>query len=82
LGRGGFLGGHGFEAIYDGSEPARAGIVCVTVAYRLGVFGFLEMEPLLGPEYAGSANNALRDLIRSLEWVQHTWRRLAAIRRG
>jgi para-nitrobenzyl esterase len=67
---GGFLGGHSFETIYDGSELARAGIVCVTVAYRLGVFGFLDMEALLGPSYAGSANNGLRDLIRSLEWVQ------------
>jgi len=67
---GGFVGGHAFEAIYDGSEFARAGIVCVTVAYRLGVFGFLDIEPLLGAEYVGSANNALRDLMFALEWVR------------
>ncbi|HEY1808361.1 MAG TPA: carboxylesterase family protein [Acidobacteriaceae bacterium] len=67
---GGFVGGHAFEAIYDGSEFARAGIVCITVAYRLGVFGFLDVEPLLGAEYAGSANNALRDLMVALEWVR------------
>ncbi len=67
---GGFTGGHAFEPVYDGSEFARQGIVCVTVAYRLGVLGFLDVEPVLGASYAGSANNALRDLITSLEWVQ------------
>jgi para-nitrobenzyl esterase len=67
---GGFTGGHAFEPMYDGSMLAKAGIVCVSVAYRLGVFGFLDLEPLLGAEYAGSANNALRDLIAALEWTQ------------
>jgi para-nitrobenzyl esterase len=67
---GGFIGGHAFEPMYDGAEFAREGIVCVTVAYRLGVFGFLDFESLLGAEYAGSANNALHDLIAALAWVQ------------
>jgi len=67
---GGFTGGHAFEPVYDGAQFAREGIVCITVAYRLGVFGFLDLEPLLGSEYAGTANNALRDLIASLEWVR------------
>jgi para-nitrobenzyl esterase len=67
---GGFTGGNSFAPIFDGTEFAKAGVVVVTVAYRLGMFGFLEMEPLLGAEYAGSANNALRDLICALEWVR------------
>ncbi len=67
---GGFTGGHSFEPMFDGTALAQQGIVCVTVAYRLGVFGFLDMEPLLGADYAGSANNALRDLIAALEWIQ------------
>lgn len=67
---GGFTGGSSFDPVLDGTEFARQGIVCVTVAYRLGVFGFLDMEPLLGATYAGSANNALRDLIVALEWVR------------
>ncbi len=67
---GGFTGGHAFEPVYDGSEFAREGIVCVTVAYRLGVLGFLDVSPLLGIEFTGSANNALRDLIASLEWIK------------
>ncbi|MGA7157145.1 MAG: carboxylesterase family protein [Acidobacteriaceae bacterium] len=67
---GGFTGGSSFAPVFDGTEFAKAGVVVVTVAYRLGVFGFLEMGPLLGAEYAGSANNALRDLICALEWVR------------
>ena len=67
---GGFTGGRSFDPLQDGAKFAREGIVCVTVAYRLGVFGFLDMEPLLGAEYAGSANNAVRDLIAALEWVK------------
>lgn len=66
---GGFTGGHSFEPVYDGGKFARQGIVCVTLAYRLGVFGFLDVESILGPEYAGSANNALRDVMAALQWV-------------
>lgn len=67
---GGFTGGSSFAPIFDGTEFARAGVIVVTVAYRLGVMGFLEMEPLLGATYAGSENNALRDLICALRWVK------------
>lgn len=55
---------------YDGNAFARSGIVCVTVAYRLGVFGFLELGSVLGADYAGSSNNALRDIEAALQWVQ------------
>lgn len=67
---GGFTGGHAFESMYDGVEMTKEGILCISVDYRLGVFGFLDLEPLLGAEYAGSANNALRDLIAALDWIQ------------
>jgi para-nitrobenzyl esterase len=67
---GGFTGGASFAPIFDGLQFAQSGIIVVTVAYRLGVFGFLDLEPLLGPSYSGSANNGLRDLICSLEWVR------------
>jgi para-nitrobenzyl esterase len=71
---GGYIGGQAFAPIYDGSEFARQGIVCVTIPYRLGVFGFLDVGPLLNSktasDYSGSANNGLRDLIASLEWLQ------------
>lgn len=54
--------------VYDGSAFARAGIVCVTVGYRLGAFGFLECGPLF-PARAGSGNNALLDIMAALRWV-------------
>ena len=67
---GGFTGGYSFAPMFYGTELAQAGIILVTVAYRLGVFGFLDVEPLLGASYAGSANNGVRDLIEALTWVQ------------
>ncbi len=67
---GGFTGGHAFESMYDGMAMTREGVICISIAYRLGVFGFLDLEPLLGAEYAGSANNGLRDLMAALSWIQ------------
>ncbi|MGO9340833.1 MAG: carboxylesterase/lipase family protein [Terracidiphilus sp.] len=67
---GGFTSGHAFESMYDGMEMSKEGVICISVAYRLGVFGFLDFEPLLGTEYAGSANNGLRDLMAALDWIQ------------
>lgn len=55
---------------YEGSHFARKGCVCVTVGYRLGALGFLELGELLGPTYQGSGNNAIRDLLMALQWVQ------------
>jgi para-nitrobenzyl esterase len=67
---GGFTGGRSSDPLSDGSSFAREGIVCVTIAYRLGVLGFLDVGALLGEEYSGSANNGLRDVMAALQWVQ------------
>jgi para-nitrobenzyl esterase len=81
---GGYTAGHAFETLFNGNEFANQGIICITVAYRLGIFGFLNFGPLFdvssndphggvsrfGAPYAGSANNALLDLIVALEWIQ------------
>jgi para-nitrobenzyl esterase len=67
---GGFTDGHAFEPMYDGTDFAREGILSISVEYRLGVFGFLDCEPLLGQDYAGTANNGLHDLMTALSWIQ------------
>jgi para-nitrobenzyl esterase len=53
----------------SGASFAREGIVVVTVAYRLGTFGFMEFGEVLGPEYADSGDNGIRDLETALRWV-------------
>lgn len=57
------------QPIYDGSAFARSGVVCVTIGYRVGALGFLELGELLGESYRGSGNNALRDQVLGLQWV-------------
>jgi para-nitrobenzyl esterase len=65
---GGFSAGSANE--YDGRVLSRQGdVVVVTINYRLGAFGFLDLAPL-GPDFAGSASNGYRDMILALEWVQ------------
>lgn len=66
---GGFTAGRAHDPMFDGALLASEGIVCVTVAYRLGVLGFLDVEPLLGAGYESTANNGLRDLICALGWL-------------
>jgi para-nitrobenzyl esterase len=51
---------------FDASAYARAGVVVVTVAYRLGVLGMLHL-----PGVADS-NLSLRDQVAALEWVRNT----------
>lgn len=64
------VSGASSQPIYDGRHFARSGVVCVTLNYRLGVFGFLELGDVLGARYRGSGNNALRDQLLALRWVR------------
>jgi para-nitrobenzyl esterase len=57
-------GGWSYEPNYHGSALAERGVVVVTVAYRLGVFGWLS-HPDMTIQNAG-----LHDLIVALEWVK------------
>lgn len=68
---GGFTSGTGGDDIYADSSFARNGdVVVITVNYRLGVFGFLDVSQWLGEPYQASGNNGLLDLIQALRWVQ------------
>ena len=67
---GGNVAGSSRMRVFDGSRLARHGIVCVTISYRVGVFGFLDLGQQLGGAYAGSGNNGLTDIVAALRWVR------------
>ena len=52
-----------------GSFATRGDIVTVSINYRLGALGFLDLTHL-GPEYATSGVNGLLDQITALRWVR------------
>ncbi|MFF7651571.1 carboxylesterase/lipase family protein [Streptomyces sp. NPDC007983] len=63
---GGFMSGSG--DLYDGSLLARTNnIVVVTINYRLGVFGFLDLP---GLSERGAGNYGLLDQQAALRWTQ------------
>jgi para-nitrobenzyl esterase len=53
----------------DGVALARQGLLVVSVAYRLGAFGFLHLGDLLGHPFAGSGAVGLADQLHALRWV-------------
>ncbi len=68
---GGFSIGSGSWPVYDGAALARRGdVVVVTVNHRLGIYGYLHLGELAGPEYASSGNAGMLDLVAALEWVR------------
>jgi para-nitrobenzyl esterase len=67
---GGFTGGATSEATYDGMHFAQQGVVLVSAAYRLGVFGFLAHPDLDRESGRGSGNYGLLDMIAALRWVR------------
>ena len=67
---GAFVVGSASEPIYDGSKlAARGDAVVVSLNYRLGMLGWLELGGL-DPAYRGSGNDGLRDQVAALRWVQ------------
>lgn len=68
---GGFVAGAPAEQLYHGEWLAKKGVVVVSVAYRLGLFGFL-VHPELTAESDKhvSGNYGLLDMIAALQWVQ------------
>lgn len=66
---GGFEMGSGSSPIYDGTRFARDGVVFVSINYRLGSLGFLDLTSV-DPTEAGSGNVGLLDQVAALEWVR------------
>lgn len=56
---------------YHGDRLAKNGdVVFVSINYRLGVFGFLDVSVLGGEEYSGSHSHGLIDQLQALRWVR------------
>jgi para-nitrobenzyl esterase len=67
---GGFVGGMTSVPAYDGTRLAEKGVVLVSVAYRIGAFGFLAHPDLSRESGKGSGNYGLQDMIAGLRWVK------------
>ena len=67
---GGFSGGSTSTPMYDGMGFAKKGVVLVSVAYRVGPFGFLAHPELSRESGKGSGNYGLEDMIAGLKWVK------------
>jgi para-nitrobenzyl esterase len=68
---GGYVVGSGGNVRYDGSNLARKrDVVVVTINHRLNAFGFLDVSSIGGPDYAGSGNIGMLDIVAALEWVR------------
>jgi para-nitrobenzyl esterase len=67
---GGWSNGGTVDSWYDATRLAAAtDLVVVTVNYRLGPLGFLDLSVLGGEPYAGSGNLGLLDQQLALAWV-------------
>jgi para-nitrobenzyl esterase len=65
---GAYLLGSGSQPLYDASNLVGGGdLVVVTINYRIGALGFLDLTSV-APE--ADANPALRDVLLALQWVQ------------
>lgn len=67
---GGYAQGSSADASYNGTAFAEAGIVLVTINYRLNALGWLATQETLD-QYGTTGNWGLLDQIKALEWVQN-----------
>ncbi len=68
---GAFVMGSGSTALYSGRRLAHRGdVVVVTLNYRLGALGGLNLTALRGGDPAAGSNQGIRDQLAALEWVR------------
>ncbi|WP_102145098.1 carboxylesterase/lipase family protein [Mycobacterium hubeiense] len=67
---GGYILGSSATPIYDGAALARRGCVYVSVNYRLGALGCMDLSSLSTPEHPIDGNLFLQDLVLALQWVR------------
>lgn len=67
---GAFIGGSGSTPWYNGTSFAKNhGVVLVTINYRLGALGFLDVSGYFGDRYQSSGLTGILDQVAALKWV-------------
>lgn len=69
---GAFAIGAGSQATYNGKHLAERDIVVVTINYRLGAFGFLDLRDASEGRAPGAGAEGLGDQILALDWVKRS----------
>src|SRR5689334_21974341 len=67
---GGYAFGSSATPLYDGAALVRNGCVYVSVNYRLGALGCLDLSSLSTSDHPIESNLFLRDIVAALSWVQ------------
>ncbi|MBV1904889.1 MAG: carboxylesterase/lipase family protein [Pseudomonadales bacterium] len=68
---GGFTIGAGSQGVYEGGTLSRHGdLVVVTINYRLGTLGFVNLNEVTNGKIPATGNEGLLDQVKALEWVQ------------
>ena len=67
---GGYVGGSTSISMYDGTGFAKKGVVLVSLAYRLGPYGFMAHPELSRESGHGSGAYGIQDLVAGLQWVK------------
>jgi para-nitrobenzyl esterase len=67
---GGYVGGSTSIGMYDGTGFAKKGVVLVSLAYRLGPYGFMAHPELSRESGKGSGTYGIQDLVAGLQWVR------------
>jgi para-nitrobenzyl esterase len=68
---GAFILGAGSQKVYNGAPfAARGDVVCVTINYRLGAFGFLRGQAAGDSTLDAGGNEGMLDQMAALRWVR------------
>ena len=67
---GGFQWGYTAEMEFNGEPLAERGVIVISIAYRLGCFGFMAHPEITGESPASPSNFGLLDQKAGLDWVK------------
>lgn len=68
---GGMETGYSYLNAYDGEAFAKRGVIMVTIAYRLGIFGFMAHPDLAAEDpHHSTGNYGIMDQVAALQWVK------------